>query len=379
MLSKETILNHPYIPIARITLLRLEDETPYRIIEKEILDGSLQINRNNGIRRSCSLQLSNEKLDMLPNEEGFWINRKFLLELGQEINGNTVFFPQGVFVVSNPSVVSNNKSSIVTINGIDKFSLLNGQLGGNLGATYTVPVGQDINNAIRAVLAEYLDDNSQFPIDAIIPLLQDLPTEYANTPYDIIENTNIGNLLLELSGTYSRNIYYNNLGRLVFEDDILDNLKGSIWTFSTNEFLYLGATRNYQMDELYNKVIVHADNANGESWTGVAVNNNPASQTSINRLGVTRIAPIITDNLIFNQYYVDIRAKYELRKVNSLLSSVSINSVPFFGLDVDELITISDEKLGFLDEKLIIQSINIPFRNNGTMTISAVGTFELEI
>jgi len=79
------MLSEPsYRPKARLTFLRMEDESPYETVEGDILDGNLQITRNNGVRRSCNLTLKNEDGQYIPNVDGLWVNRKFFLEIGLE-------------------------------------------------------------------------------------------------------------------------------------------------------------------------------------------------------------------------------------------------------------------------------------------------------
>ena len=73
-----------YRPKARLTFLRMEDESPYDIITGDILDGNIQITRNNGVRRSCSLTLKNDDGKYIPNPYNIWVNRKFFLEVGLE-------------------------------------------------------------------------------------------------------------------------------------------------------------------------------------------------------------------------------------------------------------------------------------------------------
>jgi hypothetical protein len=369
-------------PVARITFLHREDETPAFEIIGDIIDGSLNIKRTNGVRRSCSITLQNltSSTDII-NEYKIWVNSKFLLELGfkSENNIKTYYIKQGVFVVRNPQVVSFNSGSTITIDGIDKFSLLDGQLAGNLFATYKIPLNSDINTSIRAILNEYLDaPTNQIPIDAKDPILQTLSAGDTLTPYTIrsdIGNT-YGDILLELNDLNSRNMFYNEEGHLVFEEDFDDSTKGSEWDFTEDEFIYLGSTHSYLFEQLYNKVIVIGNNANGKTYRGVATNINPQSNTNINIIGV-KLAPIIEDSAINKTTLAQKRAEYELKRLNALQSEVSIESVPMFHLDVDKVITLTDSRLGLDISRFLITDISIPFSYNSSMTITAVKTDEL--
>lgn len=370
-----------YKPKARISFLRMEDESIYEEIVGDIVSGSLQISKNNGVRRSCSFRLSNlnKKYEpkYLPNVDGLWVNSKFLLELGLDIGGESYFFPQGVFILKNPTIDSDNSGSTINLNGVDKFSLLDGQLGGSLDATYIVPIDSDITSAIKNILGIYLDSNSQVPIDPISPILQKIDLSESKTPYTIRQDIGgtYSKVLLELNDLLSRNLFYNELGHLVYEEDFNDSTKGSEWDFTENEFHYLGSSHTYDFESLYNKVIVVGDNIDGAIFDGSAVNNNPQSETNINRIGVK--IKLVEDPNIYTTELAEKRALYELKQANALQSSISITSVPMYHLDVDKLITLTDKKLGLNEEKFIIQDINLSFGKSPQMTLSATRSTEL--
>lgn len=366
-----------YKPKARISFLRLEDESIYADAIGDIAGGSLQISRNNGVRRSCNISLVNVESEYIPNVDGIWVNSKFFLELGLEIDGENYFFPQGIFVVRNPSVVSTNSSSTLEISGIDKFSLLDGQLGGNLNATYIIPDATDINDSIKTILELYLDDDSLIPLDSKTPILQAIEAGKEDTPYTVRQDIGgtYGNVLLELNAMLSRNMFYNELGHLVFEEDFNDSTKGSEWDFTEEKSAYLGSRHTYEFEQLYNKIIVIGDNINGQIFDATATNANSQSDTNISRIGVK--IKVIEDSIIYTTELAEKRAEYELKRLNALQSAITITSVPMYHLDVDRVITLTDSKLGLDEERFVIQSINIPLGVGGIMTTNAVRSEEL--
>ena len=54
---------------------------------------------------------------------------------------------------------------------------------------------------------------------------------------------------------------------LVFEKDILDSTKGSIWTFKSDQYEvnYIGGNSTYKFSDVQNDVLVIGDNINGLS------------------------------------------------------------------------------------------------------------------
>ena len=184
-------------PIAKIEWLRV-DETVESTITSDILGGNLSISRNNGVRRTCSFTLKNEP-NLLPDIYGIWVKKKFKLWLGViDDNGNEFFLPQGVFVLTNPNYNSEPSGSTVTINGTDKFCLLNGEMGGILKDIYQINSGTNVNNSITTILTAFGDPK---------PPIMDLTSQ--TFPYTIRkgQDDNIGELLKEIAKISSRNIY----------------------------------------------------------------------------------------------------------------------------------------------------------------------------
>lgn len=375
---KQAIKSGFYKQVAKIDFLRLEDETVKQTIIGEIIGGSLSIKRGNGSRRSVTVELQNIDREFEPNKDGnIWANSKFRLSLGISVNGEDRFFPQGVFVTKNPTVGSFPKGSTITLSGVDKFSLFSGELGGTLDATYIVPNGSDINDAIRTIFSLYLDPNSQIPADPLVPILQSLSGGQATIPYEVTEELggNLGGILEHFWRYNSRNMFYNESGRLVYENDENDSLKASLWDFTTGEVNYLGASYSYEFENLRNKIIVVGDNINGVIVRGEAVNDNPQSPTSVNRIGVK--IETVTDSVIDNNTDATAYAEYLLKRKTVLQNAISLSVTPMFHLDVDQVITITDERLGLEEKRFLIESISIPLIPFQNMTISAVDTDEL--
>ena len=155
--------------------------------------GSVSVNYQQGVRRSCSITLIDVDGTLIPKSENglFWINRKFKLYVGlatQRVFSDNVpllwsenqddnllygsaetdllmakqsmgtetdiyWFTQGVFYITNPSTVRDFSKQTVTINGVDKFGILTSELGYNqLTGTYVISAGTNIYNAIKDLL-----------------------------------------------------------------------------------------------------------------------------------------------------------------------------------------------------------------------------------
>lgn len=119
---------------ARLTLLTW-DEKPIQYIEGQVTGGSINVDGNSNLRRTCSLTLvasSGFKLN-----ENWVLRHKFILEIGLKNFVNSsyddiIWFKQGLFIITqfSNSLATNNYT--INISGKDKMCLLNGDISGKL-------------------------------------------------------------------------------------------------------------------------------------------------------------------------------------------------------------------------------------------------------
>jgi hypothetical protein len=360
-------------PLAKFELLN-PDETIYASFSAEVTGGTLNVNRANGVRRSCDISVQNIQDEFTPNPLTYWIGQKIKLSLGYEINGEDYYIPQGVFGVSNPQLTHVKSQKEGSISGVDKFAFLNGQLGGRLAATYSFVVGSNIVDSMKAVLLESAVN------DPVLPFLMIDSAEV--TPYTIYQEygKTFADVQLELNSILSYNMYYSMGGRFTCEPDILNSLKPSQWDFRADSKIYLGIVENYNWDEAYNIVMVVGDNVNGNLALGIARNDDPSSPISTFRIG-EKLAPPIQDAVIDTDARAQDRANFEITRYASLARDVVITSIPLFHLDVDQIISVYDEDVDLHGDRFLINSLSIPLNpsNSGqTMTINATSENDLD-
>ena len=113
------------------------DEQIQETIEGKILSGSINIDGDSAVRRTCSLSMIAEDVDL---NNYFWtINTKIKIFIGIENSINPeyddiIWFKQGIFVLTNFNVTYNNNNYTINLSGQDKMCLLNGTIGGALPA-----------------------------------------------------------------------------------------------------------------------------------------------------------------------------------------------------------------------------------------------------
>ena len=122
---------------ARITALKF-DETPIETIEGRVTQGSINLDGDSVVRRTCSLTLVADEFDY--NNYVWGMNTKFKLEIGLENRidnryPSIIWFKQGIYLISSFNTSRSTNNFTITIQGKDKMCQLNGEVGGSLGAS----------------------------------------------------------------------------------------------------------------------------------------------------------------------------------------------------------------------------------------------------
>lgn len=130
---------------AKITILNWQ-ELPIEDIQGKVSSGTLNINGNSSLRRTCNLTIlideNNSNITSVKNSLS--INKKIKLDIG--IKNNTsqyseydiIWFPLGTYIISSVSIANTNSQiTSASLQLKDKMCLLNGECGGLLPASVT--------------------------------------------------------------------------------------------------------------------------------------------------------------------------------------------------------------------------------------------------
>lgn len=375
LLSKGIYRQRIKLQILHYSDLSIQYEIVGDIVENS---GSLNVERKNGIRRTMSCSLINHTVYNVGKYVPDIVNGvlsprqpiKLYLGLADE-NGNEYYISQGVFFLTDPIVTSNFAESVVDLDLSDAFSMFDGTIGGELTKTYIIPLNSNIYNVINSIL----QTENYYPLPCI------LDSQYSSqtTPYTITKEAGsgtYGDILNELALMLSANLFFNTEGQLVFQQDYNDGIKGSVFDFTTANAQYLGATNKYDYTKFYNSILVVGQNVNGVIYSAEVTNTNLMSPTSVNNIGFKRQKRIEDPNINSTQLCID-RANFELKRAIAIQNEVSISSIPLYHLDVDQVITLTDENLGFNKERFLINGFTIPFDVGGKMTINCVRAIDL--
>ena len=175
---------------ARIVALSFQEE-PLEQIEGRVTQGTINVDGNSAVRRTCSLTLVAQDLNI--NDFYWGLKSKFKLEVGirntikdvvyNDQTGETwgskypqdiIWFPQGIYVITTFNTSQNTTSYTVSISGKDKMCLLNGDLGGSLIAS------------IDFGMEEYYDKENNITTYTPIPIqkiIKEMVHTYGLEPY----------------------------------------------------------------------------------------------------------------------------------------------------------------------------------------------------
>ena len=138
---------------ARIIALTF-DERPLETIEGRVTSGSINIDGNSAVRRTCNLTLIAKDVNIT---DFYWgVSNKFILEIGVKnfINSDypdIIWFKQGIYVISTFNSSLNQSNYTISIGGKDKMCLLNGDIGGSLPASIDFGVMDEIEDVYTKV------------------------------------------------------------------------------------------------------------------------------------------------------------------------------------------------------------------------------------
>ena len=121
-------------------------EQPIEEIQGRVSSGTLNINGNSSLRRTCNLTMliDEEEANITSVKNLLSINKKIKLEIGlknlttQYTDYDIIWFPLGLYIISNVSITNTNSQiTTASLQLKDKMCLLNGECGGLLPASVT--------------------------------------------------------------------------------------------------------------------------------------------------------------------------------------------------------------------------------------------------
>lgn len=201
---------------ARITLLN-QNELPIQNIEGKITAGTVMVDGNSALRRTCNLTMVLYDQSQI-NEFNWTFKSKFKLEVGLKniINptyDDIIWFPQGMFILTSCKINQTTNNYTITIDGKDKMCKLNGDLGGSINAQTDFDIIEEVDKngnitkiklPLKTIIREMLINYGELPENIIINDLDSdglelLEYRYEKKPLYLFkdENENVNQVTLK--------------------------------------------------------------------------------------------------------------------------------------------------------------------------------------
>lgn len=391
-----------------------QDDKVINEVSGSAIGGNYNIDSSAAIRRTCSIKFNLEN-GYLPSETSvFWINKRFKLYIGlKHIGTNSVYwFDKGTYAIKDPSVSIAVNERTITINGLDKMALYNGDIGGQLEYAFITDIqdedGNDVyvEDAVDALMRDGGETNLLISKTNLV-LPYKIESAIGDTRYDVL------NKFTELF--YNYQAYYNLDGYFVFgekpsymsdnqninNDIVMDFSKeyqnDNLQTIPYN--LLISINRDVAYSNVKNKIIVYGgvhDDGYQPSYELIVNNENyPNSPYTVEKLNekhsdgtpVYRTLVVQEDSYVDNgvaqsesddmadvhKYSIELckqRAEQELYLHQQATDTVNIVCLPIYSLDVNEVIYLDDSKSGAVGE-YVINNISCGLAAEDTMSITA--------
>lgn len=223
---------------ARVTALT-QQEKPIEYIEGKITGGTINIDGASSVRRTCSLTLIAQDVNI--NDFYWGVKNKFKLEIGlkNEINSkypDIIWFKQGLYVTTSFSTSYSINNYTINISGKDKMCLLNGDLAGAL--PHTTDFG----------IEEYYDKEKNITTYTSVPIRRIIQESLQNFGNELPQNIIINDLedaglnLLEYRGDVPmymfRNVTTGNFDNITFNANTPCKIGDKDTTISDDNIIY---------------------------------------------------------------------------------------------------------------------------------------------
>lgn len=351
-------IRSPLSKVVSTVYLLNDDESIKKDISEYVSQLSISMNYSQGETRTANITLLNHHNEWTPSpiSDTLWKGTKFRIQIGIFYDSVLMTQQLGIYVLNNPTY--DDEQRTVSLELHDKFSLLNGTVGGKTMNTYKINVGTTVKAAITNTLKE--DRGDGVCVDYSTPFFYTESAE-TTTPYTLSKppNSSYGDLLKDLCNMIACDMYYDEYGHFTVSDGV-DSTggvdKAVLWDFTENDMECSSPSIEINFSDVVNWITVVGQIANGTQYSATVKNENPLSQSNIS---MTLPQPLyIEDKNIVGNELCMARAKWELKKQSQVGVKLNFKSIFIPHLVPNGMVTYTNERYGWYREKFIINSIS---------------------
>lgn len=321
-----------------------KNELPLRAIEGRVSTGSISIDGSSSIRRSGSITfLAEEKNNDLTDVDNLLsMNKKIKILIGIENNidehyDKIIWFKQGIFVITNPSISHNMQGVTINLQFKDKMCLMNGECGGNLPTSITFNeydqiIGYREIEYNSTIQESYPGDPNNYTVygfrytvnNQMTYMMWDASGGWYNSSYDQVgERITVPQRIFDIIQTLVCNYGGEAISNIIINDVPLE-LRSSVRYTGSGTLFYNSATDMYTQDS-------EVAAANDGTWIAYGFNEDcgyiytdftyPGKLVSSIGDNVCSVLDKIKQTLGNFEYYYDIDGKFIFREVKNYLNT----------------------------------------------------------
>lgn len=196
-------------------------------------------------------------------------------------------------------------------------------------------------------------------------------------PYTMTTETGktLADMILEYATVLFADVYYDENGYLRFvardrekQDQSVYN-KELIWHFTVEEKELLGLELTNAFDKVYNDIIVLGQIIGGKQMKARIQNQDPSSDTSIEKIGIKTKPPYESDQYYSNQLCLEL-AGYYAQTDMAMDRTGTVKVLPIYHMDVNKLITLSTPNNKMKREEFLVTGYTLPLNPIGQMSLN---------
>ena len=303
------------------------------------IDGSIDLDSDSIIRRTCSLNIILKDSSYLPLPDNkIWMDKKFKLLIGIEnnISDEIVWFNKGVYYFDSPSVSYSQDSKTISFTGLDKMCWLDGTYNGSLGYITKINAETPIFDAIKSLLS--IVGETKYIINDVEDMV---------IPYDLEESetATVSDFLTEIRDLYmGYEFFYNEDGYFVYQKIKQKRTDMVEWVFDEDTKCVISYANTPDWSNVKNRVLIWGMQGDDGSQISYELKNQNDNNFSIDAIGEKLL--VVSEDTIQTLEQAISRAEYELWIHSSLNEEVIMDTIALYGIDVNKLITINKEEVG---------------------------------
>lgn len=314
--------------------------------------GNINVSGNSLIRRTGTLSFV--LFDMLlPKKENLlWMTNKIRVYAGIEnmasVDNEITHFCLGTFFITEPAIDISKDSRTISINLEDNMMRWEQE---QLENKLKIEAGVPLHTAVVQTMNFY----GEFKVDVEFT---DLKVPYT---LEFMEGESILNVLTKLRDLYMDwECFYDIDGTLIFRKMEIQKKDGEpiVWSFDKESDLVTIFKENFTYKEVKNRVVVIGQMDTGTGLTPRAEANITLETSPFHKDQIGQRTMVITDSSMGNAIQCESKAKYELFKRSTFQEKLSINTIPIYYLDANNVIEVRNHATGDL-ELYVVDSIGI--------------------